>query len=353
MGFILGSLLGAVICYHTGLQVPVILLMSLTGAATFFLLAFGTKAIAGKEIIVYYHHEISILIMCTLVLKVTGLPVLPYLDISILGIATFLAFGRIGCFSVGCCHGKPNKRGVVYGHDHVKAGFTYYYEGIPLLPVQLIESVFVFVIIICSSIILFLHCKPGTVLILYTVVYGTFRFILEFFRGDAERPYFRGLSEAQWTTLLLIAISILFGIGGLLPLYNWHIIMAASLFVGSIIVILRNSLGNKITNPRHVRQIAIALNKIYSEEFSLPDKQKSQLSVNIFQTNLGLKLSKGQLTQMPSFVNHYTISSKAKTPLTYPVVQKLAILIQQLQKHNTQFEIYEKQHAVFHILFKE
>ena len=112
-GFILGSVLGAMVCYYTGLQVAVILLMSLTGAASFFLLAFVAKAITGKEIIVYYHHEIAILICCSVILKLAGWPVLPYLDITLLGIATFLAFGRIGCFSVGCCHGQPARYGVV------------------------------------------------------------------------------------------------------------------------------------------------------------------------------------------------------------------------------------------------
>ncbi|HEV8505247.1 MAG TPA: prolipoprotein diacylglyceryl transferase family protein, partial [Chitinophagaceae bacterium] len=154
--------------------------MSATAAATFFLLIIATKLIIGKEVIVYYHHEIAILIMCSVVLIALGLPVLSYLDITILGIATFLAFGRIGCFSVGCCHGKPSKKGVIYGPKHVQDGFTSYYEGIPLFPVQLVESGFVFLIIITGSLLLTQNTKPGTVLILYTVIYGSFRFVIEF-----------------------------------------------------------------------------------------------------------------------------------------------------------------------------
>ena len=35
------------------------------------------------------------------------LPVLPYLDLTCLGLGIFLVCGRQGCLMVGCCHGKP------------------------------------------------------------------------------------------------------------------------------------------------------------------------------------------------------------------------------------------------------
>ena len=126
----------------------------------------------------YYHHEISIMIFCALALYLLNKPVLPYLDISILGIGVFIGFGRIGCYSVGCCHGRPHKHGVKYGQAHVDAGFTWFYKDVPLLPVQLIESSYVFLIVISGVILLLNHAAPGTVLIVYTVVYGLMRFIL-------------------------------------------------------------------------------------------------------------------------------------------------------------------------------
>jgi prolipoprotein diacylglyceryltransferase len=353
LGFILGTLLGVFLCNLLNFSASIILILSLTGAVTFFVLAILAKVITGKEVIVYYHHEIAILIACSCVLRIFHWPVLQYLDITILGIATFLAFGRIGCLSVGCCHGRPAKNGIVYGHEHVRAGFTPYYEGITLLPVQLIESVFVFFVVITGSLLILSNAVPGTVLIFYTVVYGSFRFVLEFFRGDAERPYFRGLSEAQWTTLVLIAVSIIMSSAGITPLYNWHIIMTALLLLFSVFIILRNNYGSKVTNPRHVKQIAIALNKAYKAELSVPEENTSPVSVNIFQTKLGLNLSKGKVKQEGNLVNHYTISCKKNNLLNYAVVEKLATIIQQIQKHKNQFEIYQRQNEVFHILFKE
>ena len=352
LGFVTGTLLGVLLCYLLNFSISIILIMSFTGAATFFLLAILAKVITGKEVIVYYHHEIAILIACSCVLRIFHWPVLQYMDITMLGIGTFLGFGRIGCLSVGCCHGRPAKKGVVYSNEHVEAGFTPYYEGIVLLPVQLIESVFVLFVVATGSLLIINNVLPGTFLIFYTVVYGAFRFTLEFFRGDPERPYFWGLSEAQWTTLLLITVSIFTSLTGITPLYNWHIVIAGLLFILSAIIILRNNSTNKLTNPRHIKQIAIALNKAYRDQLPVIEPT-SPVSINIFQTKQGLNLSKGRLNKGGDMLNHYTISCKKKNLLTMAIVQKLATIIQQIQKHKNQFEIYERQNAVFHILFKE
>src|SRR4249920_1179131 len=94
IGFMAGCLLGGILCYVLNLSVGIILLMSLTGAAIFFLLAILAKLITGEEVIVYYHHEIAIIVTCSFVLKLIHAPILNYLDITILGIATFMAFGR-------------------------------------------------------------------------------------------------------------------------------------------------------------------------------------------------------------------------------------------------------------------
>src|SRR6266566_1439622 len=47
------------------------------------------------------------------------------------------------------------------------------------------------------------------ILTFYIIVYGCGRFCLEFFRGDATRPYLYGFSEAQWTSLLLAMAALL------------------------------------------------------------------------------------------------------------------------------------------------
>ncbi len=327
--------------------------MSGVAAATFFLLAILATVITGSTIIVYYHHEIAILITCSLVLKLSGLPVLSYLDIVILGIATFLAFGRIGCFSVGCCHGCPAKKGIVYTSTHVEAGFTPYYEGVALLPVQLIESAFVFIFIITGVYSqLFRHLQPGTILILYTVVYGSFRFAIEFFRGDAERPYFKGLSEAQWTTLILVTVSMVLGYAGMLPLYKWHYVVFIVMLLGSGYIILRNNVKNAITMPAHIGQIARALYALEEKNSSITGGQnESSGPVNIFKTDMGLHLSKGRWLQQEAVVHYYTISFQHPGVLNNYVAAKIADIIRQIDKHKVSFTLREKKNGVFQILF--
>ncbi|MBX3238397.1 MAG: prolipoprotein diacylglyceryl transferase [Chitinophagaceae bacterium] len=347
IGFIAGGLLGILLCYLLQLDYRVILLMTFIGVAVFFLLAFAAKIITGEENIVYYHHEIAILLVCAVVLGILKEPVLIYLDITILGIAIFLAFGRIGCFNVGCCHGKPSDNGVVYTHEHVEAGFTRYYEGVRLLPVQLIESAFVFLVTAAGIYLLLYRYPPGTVLVVYTCVYGLFRFVVEFFRGDPERPYWKGLSEAQWTTLLLIAVSVILSVSGLIPLYQWHLIISCLIFIVSIGVIWKAGREDAVVSPQHIRQIAIAL-----ENTDRPEKipRNSNKNVSIFQTDQGLNLSFGHIPDNEGSISHYTISLM-KRKLSFSTAEKVAKIIRLLKKHKTPYNILQKEN-VYHITFR-
>lgn len=351
LGFICGTGLGVFLTSYLNLHPYIISLMTGVGAATFFLLAFAAKIITGEETIVYYHHEIAILIFCSITLKLLHYPVLPYIDIALLGIGTFLAFGRIGCFNVGCCHGKISTHGVVYTHQHVEEGFTFYYEGISLLPVQLIESAFVFCIVIIGSVLLFKHSAPGTVLILYTVVYGAFRFAIEFFRGDPERPYWGGLSEAQWTTLLLVAATLVLSFTGYLPFYQWHMIIFLLLTSSAMYVMLAMKKNNeyRLLHPRHIREMAIGLQHMGEQEKNLP--QAENLPINIYVTAEGLSISSGHYHTKNDWIEHYTISGNSNLKLNIHTVQKIGKLIGLLQKHTSKFEIVEKENGIYHLIF--
>jgi len=349
LGYILGTVLGIFLCNILNLQPGIILLMTLIGAATFFALAFLAKWITGDEQIVYYHHEIAILIFCSITLKILNLPVLNYMDITILGIATFLGFGRIGCFSVGCCHGRPSAKGVKYGHQHGEDGFPHYLENVTLFPIQLVESAFVFLVIISGSVMLFQQLPAGSVLIFYTAVYGAFRFLIEFFRGDAERPYFLGLSEAQWTTLILLAITLECSAIDLVPFYYWHLIIFIGLFIISLVTVIENKKRKSIFTPQHISQIALGLIELDKKI----KNSKVDNKINMFRTDLGFIFSKGQFVNNQSLLTHYTISSKIKMQLSLIEVKKLAELISRLRHHNALFEIKNNSSGIFHILFDE
>ncbi len=104
------------------------------------------------------------------------------------------AFGRVGCFFGGCCYGRPydGAFSVVYTET---VGLTPL--NIPLLPIQLIEAA---CLLLLFFVMLFVYLKFRTkisTVAVYAMSYSIIRFVLEFFRGDAERGVFLGISTSQ------------------------------------------------------------------------------------------------------------------------------------------------------------
>ena len=52
--------------------------------------------------------------VATVLLSLLDAPVLSYLDVTVLSLGLFLAWGRLGCLMAGCCHGRPQNWGVRY-----------------------------------------------------------------------------------------------------------------------------------------------------------------------------------------------------------------------------------------------
>jgi phosphatidylglycerol:prolipoprotein diacylglycerol transferase len=122
------------------------------------------------------------------------------------GIALGNVLGRQGCFSAGCCWGKPTTLpwGVKFtalGHE-----ITGVPTGIGLHPTQLYES---FAMLIVFFFLLWLHHRrrfSGQVILAYALIYAAVRFVIEFFRDD-PRGNILGL-----TTLTGLSTSQLIGI---------------------------------------------------------------------------------------------------------------------------------------------
>lgn len=117
----------------------------------------------------------------------------------------FHAFGRVGCFLAGCCHGIPAPAGWPAVTFRVSPAAP---NGVPLVPVQLWES--------AGCLLLFLLLDrlrrrgwPGDrLLLLYLVLYAPLRFVLEWFRGDAARGFWGVLSTSQWVALITVAAAL-------------------------------------------------------------------------------------------------------------------------------------------------
>jgi len=135
------------------------------------------------------------------------LPVWKTADIMAPFIALGHAFGRLGCFFAGCCYGAVcNGPLCVTFHDaHSLAPL-----GIPLIPTQLIEAGGEFMLF-GILLILWRHRKfDGQLFLLYPLFYSVMRFILEFFRGDADRGlYFGGMvSTSQIIAVFMFGLSL-------------------------------------------------------------------------------------------------------------------------------------------------
>ena len=117
------------------------------------------------------------------------------------------ALGRIGCHLTGCCYGIAYDGifHIVY-HNNPFAP-----NDIGLFPVQLAEAIFN---LILAAVLLLLILKKGPViqnLYIYIIGYSVARFILEFFRGDAnERGILFFLSTSQIISIMLIIGTLLY-----------------------------------------------------------------------------------------------------------------------------------------------
>lgn len=131
------------------------------------------------------------------------LPFFALIDLLIPSLVLGQAFGRIGCFLAGCCYGAPSHSplAVVYPAGSSAPA------GVPLLPTQLFESAFLFLLTFVLVRILKKHKPFGTVIGWYGVLYGVWRFIIEFFRSD-ERGAVGALSTSQFIGIFIILAGI-------------------------------------------------------------------------------------------------------------------------------------------------
>jgi len=336
------------------LHLSQLVLLGITGVVilTFYGLAMATKILTGKEQIIYYHQEIAVLAMIALFLCLTHEPILSYLDVAILGIGLFLAFGRVGCLMVGCCHGRPSKLGVCYRAAHAEAGFPRSLVNVRLFPVQALESIFVLCVVLLGDTLLVRGQQPGEALELYTVVYGCGRFYFEFLRGDVDRPYTWGFSQAQWISLLLITGMLWAEVRGTLPFHASHFFGFAGLVLTVLVIAVSRRLQNTplhvLLHPHHVLEIASALR--YLGVCCRQPNHDLGSRPEVVQTSAGLRISAGEIIKWRQSVRHYSLSKAAGT-LDFRAARALGNEIALLE-HDLPFELIPGKAGVFHLLLR-
>jgi phosphatidylglycerol:prolipoprotein diacylglycerol transferase len=170
---------------------------------------------------VYFGGFLGGFVTLTLLIRFYKLPFWKVADAFAPGVALGQAFGRQGCFSAGCCWGKPTE--LPWGVHFTEQGHDY--TGVPIYgpdgsdlylhPTQLYESFFMLLVFLF---LVWLHRRKkfsGQVLITYAIVYAIFRFLIEFIRDDPRGDLLglttlTGLSTSQIISLVVAAGAIIF-----------------------------------------------------------------------------------------------------------------------------------------------
>jgi len=126
------------------------------------------------------------------------------------GIALGHAIGRWGCFFAGSCYGRPTNVpwAVTYSDPNSLARDII---GIPVHPTQLYSSAF---LLLLCGLLMFIGSRSsfrGQVIASYGILYGVFRFFIEFLRGDPRGTVIVAgftLSTSQAVSLVLVPFSI-------------------------------------------------------------------------------------------------------------------------------------------------
>jgi phosphatidylglycerol:prolipoprotein diacylglycerol transferase len=157
---------------------------------------------------VFYGGLLAGILVAWLLARRYRLPGWRTADVLAPGVAIGQAVGRLGCFSAGCCWGKATTvPWAVTFTDVYAARAVGTPIDTPVHPSQLYESAAAFLIFLFLVWLARRKRFDGQVALAYVALYSFVRFVLEFWRGDAERGTWFGnmISTSQLIALALLA----------------------------------------------------------------------------------------------------------------------------------------------------
>jgi phosphatidylglycerol:prolipoprotein diacylglycerol transferase len=163
---------------------------------------------------VFYGALVAGILVAWFYVRRYELPAWPTADVLAPGVVLGQAIGRLGCFSAGCCWGKPTQLPWAVTFTDLNAARQVGTPmDVPLHPSQLYESLAAFLIFFFLLWLAPRKSFQGQVTLAYVALYSAVRFVLEFWRGDAERGLWFGrtLSTSQLVAIvLLLAVAVVF-----------------------------------------------------------------------------------------------------------------------------------------------
>ncbi len=163
---------------------PLVTTLGLTTVAAFSFFGWGLlrRVLAGREALVLLEHVWVAFGAVALYLWSTGGPIVAGLDVLAVALCPFLLFGRLGCLTVGCCHGTPSSVGTTYpAWNHHPP----WLQGVRLFPVPLVEAMGLALIGLAGFVLA--GSAPGKATVWFLFAYASLRFGTEALRGD-HRP---------------------------------------------------------------------------------------------------------------------------------------------------------------------
>lgn len=165
------------------------------------------KLLTGRGFVFYGSFLLAIPTMLWF-FKRHKIPTLQMLDVMAITTCLIHMFGRVGCFLAGCCYGKVTDS--IFGVTYLDPACEADPKNVPLHPTQLYEASYILLVMIFLLVIRDRKQFQGQLFLLYLILYGIGRFVLEYFRGDAARGFIieNVISHSQFIALIIIIITL-------------------------------------------------------------------------------------------------------------------------------------------------
>jgi phosphatidylglycerol:prolipoprotein diacylglycerol transferase len=158
--------------------------------------------------LVFYGGFILAFIASVIFVRINKISLLDTADLLAPFIALGHSIGRIGCFLNGCCYGKQT---------HCIIGVKFPGTEVKVWPTQLISSCGLFIIFLVLFCLQQKRKFKGEIIFSYLTIYGIFRFLEDFLRGDLTSIFYF-LTTTQTISIGFIIVGLL----GLIFFSKWQ-----------------------------------------------------------------------------------------------------------------------------------
>jgi prolipoprotein diacylglyceryltransferase len=339
VGLAIGVTINITLGARLNLPIKLSVAVALLGLLAIPIIAMLVKIVTGEEQLCFYHHVIGVLAATAILLWLLGQPLLPFLDVLILGAGAARAIGYFGCLRAGCCHGRPSRWGVIYDdqYTHILPAALL---GVRLFPVQVVEAFWTTGIVAAGCALILRQYEPGIGLAWFIVTYCPARFVFECLRWPPNYHFKSGLSQHQWISVALVLFVVALEGNSVLPFSFWHVVILLALLLATATLVIERrtrSVTRELAHPEHIREVTAAMTSL---------RKLPGFGIPVDCTSLGLQVSAGKITNNAGEIDHYTLSRREG--LTKAAVDLLATAIR--QTHAGRVEVLAGNNNVFHLL---